>query len=255
MKSPSRLRLIISPRGHRTSSRSLVSRDVHSRGRQDRSIGNLRRHSPELTNDNLATIGKIVEVARPLLHPALRRLMVSTACAPAGRHLPRRGRGFRRCRRGLTVNPGIVSVIDTATPWWPPFRARRWRPPDGRKVYLRCSSRWFCDAGPFAPSCRGSGPPDRPVNVESRPTPRLGPWSAAALGRCGSASCRPTFRGDRSTHPGELGDFGKDRRRLLLGDVPILGRGLQTRLAREPGDLAIDRSATAAGPHREGEEL
>jgi YVTN family beta-propeller protein len=68
-----------------------------------------------LTNDNLATIGKIVEVARPLLHPALRRLMVSTACAPAGRHLPRRGRGFRRCRRGLTVNPGIVSVIDTAS--------------------------------------------------------------------------------------------------------------------------------------------
>ena len=29
---------------------------------------------------------------------------------------------------------------------------------------------------------------------------------------------------------------------------------VQTLLAREPGDLAIDRSATAAGPHREGEE-
>src|SRR5207244_9304038 len=29
---------------------------------------------------------------------------------------------------------------------------------------------------------------------------------------------------------------------------------VQTFLAREPGDLAIDRSATAAGPHREGEE-
>src|SRR5262252_11163326 len=27
-----------------------------------------------------------------------------------------------------------------------------------------------------------------------------------------------------------------------------------TLLAREPGDLATDRSATAAGPHREGEE-
>jgi hypothetical protein len=27
-----------------------------------------------------------------------------------------------------------------------------------------------------------------------------------------------------------------------------------TLLAREPGDLAIDRLATAAGPHREGEE-
>jgi len=29
---------------------------------------------------------------------------------------------------------------------------------------------------------------------------------------------------------------------------------VQTLLAREPGDLAIGRSATAAGPHREGEE-
>jgi len=29
---------------------------------------------------------------------------------------------------------------------------------------------------------------------------------------------------------------------------------VQTLLAREPGDLAIDRSATAGGPHREGEE-
>jgi hypothetical protein len=28
---------------------------------------------------------------------------------------------------------------------------------------------------------------------------------------------------------------------------------VQTLLAREPGDLAIDRSATAVGPHREGE--
>ncbi len=29
---------------------------------------------------------------------------------------------------------------------------------------------------------------------------------------------------------------------------------VQTLLAREPGDLVIDRSAIAAGPHREGEE-
>ena len=29
---------------------------------------------------------------------------------------------------------------------------------------------------------------------------------------------------------------------------------VRTLFAREPGDLAIDRSATAAGPHREGEE-
>ena len=29
---------------------------------------------------------------------------------------------------------------------------------------------------------------------------------------------------------------------------------VQTLLAREPGDLTVDRSAIAAGPHREGEE-
>ena len=29
---------------------------------------------------------------------------------------------------------------------------------------------------------------------------------------------------------------------------------VRTLCAREPGDLVIDRSATAAGPHREGEE-
>ena len=29
---------------------------------------------------------------------------------------------------------------------------------------------------------------------------------------------------------------------------------VRTLLGREPGDLATDRSATAAGPHREGEE-
>src|SRR5262249_57593414 len=44
-----------------------------------------------------------------------------------------------------------------------------------------------------------------------------------------SASARMTRRGQRPWH-------------------------VQTLLAREPGDLAIDRSATAAGPHREGEE-
>ena len=44
-----------------------------------------------------------------------------------------------------------------------------------------------------------------------------------------SASARATRRGQRPWH-------------------------VQTLLAREPGDLAIDRSATATGPHREGEE-
>jgi hypothetical protein len=46
---------------------------------------------------------------------------------------------------------------------------------------------------------------------------------------CASASIRATRRGQRPWH-------------------------VRTLLAREPGDLATDRSATAAGPHREGEE-
>jgi hypothetical protein len=44
-----------------------------------------------------------------------------------------------------------------------------------------------------------------------------------------SASVRTTRRGQRPWH-------------------------VRTLLAREPGDLAIGRSAIAAGPHREGEE-
>ena len=59
------------------------------------------------------------------------------------------------------------------------------------------------------------------------PTPCI--WRKAThLGRV-IASARTTRRGQRPWH-------------------------VQTLLAREPGDLAIDRSATAAGPHREGEE-
>ena len=44
-----------------------------------------------------------------------------------------------------------------------------------------------------------------------------------------NASARTTRRGQRPWHVGTL-------------------------LVREPGDLALDRSATAAGPHRKGEE-
>ena len=43
----------------------------------------------------------------------------------------------------------------------------------------------------------------------------------------------------------------RERRTTRRGQRPW---HVQTLLAREPGDLAIDRAATAAGPHREGEE-
>jgi hypothetical protein len=52
----------------------------------------------------------------------------------------------------------------------------------------------------------------------------------------------------KATHPGASSRApGRPRR----GQRPW---HVQTLLAREPGDLAIDRSATAVGPHREGEE-
>ena len=52
----------------------------------------------------------------------------------------------------------------------------------------------------------------------------------------------------KATHPGASARAPRATRR---GQRPW---HVQTLLAREPGDLAIDRSATAAGPHREGEE-
>ena len=51
----------------------------------------------------------------------------------------------------------------------------------------------------------------------------------------------------KATHP----SASRERRTTRRGQRPL---HVQTLLAREPGDLAIDRSATAAGPHREGEE-
>ena len=71
----------------------------------------------------------------------------------------------------------------------------------------------------------------QPLSCESFlfwvPTPCRS-WKATTSGRV-IASVRTTRRGQRPWH-------------------------VQTLLAREPGDLAIDRLATAAGPHREGEE-
>jgi hypothetical protein len=51
-------------------------------------------------------------------------------------------------------------------------------------------------------------------------------------------------------------DFRRsDDNSLPGGGTPTKATGSPgTLLAREPGDLAIDRSATAAGPYREGEE-
>ena len=55
------------------------------------------------------------------------------------------------------------------------------------------------------------------------------PLAEGNMDGCAIASARPARRGLRPWH-------------------------VQTLRAWEPGDLAIDRSATAVGPHREGEE-
>jgi hypothetical protein len=69
--------------------------------------------------------------------------------------------------------------------------------------------------------------------IEARKSPLLGAdavhLAEGNTSRRVIASARTTRRGQRPWH-------------------------VQTLLAREPGDLAIDRSATAGGPHREGEE-
>jgi hypothetical protein len=53
---------------------------------------------------------------------------------------------------------------------------------------------------------------------------------------------------------GRIGQPSSRERVLFWVPTPCKWRHVQTLLAREPGDLAIDRSATAVGPHREGEE-
>ena len=86
-----------------------------------------------------------------------------------------------------------------------------------------------CPRGPRRSVDRGA---HRPA-IEPRKFPILGADTVQLVegntsGRV-IASARTTRRGQRPWH-------------------------VQTLLAREPGDPTIDRSATAAGPHREGEE-
>src|SRR5258707_15283855 len=86
-----------------------------------------------------------------------------------------------------------------------------------------------CPRGPQRSVDRGA---HRPA-IEPRKFPILGAdavhFAEGNTSRRAIASVRTTRRGQRPWH-------------------------VQTLLAREPGDLAIDRPATAAGPHREGEE-
>jgi hypothetical protein len=94
------------------------------------------------------------------------------------------------------------------------------------------------------------------IGPESCAVAREGIGEALTGGRIGQPSSRESF------HSGcrHRANCGRQHVRARhSASVRTTRRGqrpwhVQTLLAREPGDLAIDRSATAAGPHREGEE-
>jgi hypothetical protein len=94
------------------------------------------------------------------------------------------------------------------------------------------------------------------IGPESCAVAREGRGEALTGGRIGQPLSRESFlfwvptpcKWWKATHPGASARAPRATRR---GQRPW---HVQTLLAREPGDLAIGRSATAAGPHREGEE-
>jgi len=118
----------------------------------------------------------------------------------------------------LCEAPGDRQGVEGASPL-------RWRSSDRHRPRVMRSCSWglrrSVDRGTHRPA------------IEPRKSPILGADAVhKAEGNISGrviASARMTRRGQRPWH-------------------------VQTLLAREPGDLAIDRSATAGGPHREGEE-
>jgi hypothetical protein len=94
------------------------------------------------------------------------------------------------------------------------------------------------------------------IGPESCAVAREGFGEALTGGRIGQPSSRERvlFLGADAVQIAE----GNTSRRVIAS-ARTTRRGqrpwhVQTLLAREPGDLALDRSATAVGPHREGEE-
>ena len=94
------------------------------------------------------------------------------------------------------------------------------------------------------------------IDPESCAVTREGLGEALTGARIGQPSSRErgNISGADAVQFAEGETEGRD-----IASAPTTRRGrrpwhVQTLLAREPGDLAIDRSATAVGPHREGEE-
>ena len=94
------------------------------------------------------------------------------------------------------------------------------------------------------------------IGPESCAVAREGLGEALTGVRIGQPSSRERFAilGADAVHDAEGNTVGR-----VIASAQTARRGrrpwhVRKLLVREPGDLASDRSATAAGPHREGEE-
>ena len=93
------------------------------------------------------------------------------------------------------------------------------------------------------------------IGPESCAVAREGFGEALTGGRIGQSLSRESL--DPGADAVSSAEGNTNRRTIASAWSTRRGRRtwhVQTLFAREPGDLAIDRSAIAAGPHREGEE-
>jgi hypothetical protein len=100
---------------------------------------------------------------------------------------------------------------------------------------------------------------DEGVAIHIDPEPCVGVREDGDEASVGESIGQPLSR--ESLNPGAdaVSNAEGNTNRRIIASARSTRRGrrtwhVQTLFAREPGDLAIDRSATAAGPHREGEE-
>jgi hypothetical protein len=100
---------------------------------------------------------------------------------------------------------------------------------------------------------------DEGVAIHIGPEPCVGVREDGDEASVGESIGQPLSR--ESLNPGAdaVSNAEGNTNRRIIASARSTRRGrrtwhVQTLLAREPGDLAIDRSAGAAGPHREGEE-
>ena len=95
---------------------------------------------------------------------------------------------------------------------------------------------------------------DEGVAIHIGPEPCVGVRKDGDEASVGEGIGQPLSRESQSPGADAVSSAEGNTFRTHHRKVRTTRRGRRTLLAREPGDLAIDRSAIAAGPHREGEE-